>query len=397
MYLFNLIRSLSLTFLVSLLPKSSEAQTQPPLPPPVAFQDALLKAGNDLFTNANLQDAPDKVTLVVDPLIDGNTGAQSLATQSMGRQLTELVKKSYPRFEVARFSTSALERQPVVLIGTFTAINSGGVATGPRDAYRICLALADLKSRKLISKGFARALPEGIDPTPISFFNDSPVFVKDPAVDGYVRSCQGTKAGDPIQQAYIDRIVVAALVSDAIEAYSGRKYKDALELYQRAAKTEGGEQLRVLNGIYLANWRLNKRAAAEEAFGNIVNYGLKTDADHRLAVKFLFAKNSSRFDRREAEYPMWVRQVAQRTAKASGCLEITGHTSPTGPAELNDRLSHLRAEYVRDRLVEQAKGLHQRLITNGVGSRQVLVGTGKDDASDALDRRVEFKTISCSG
>jgi hypothetical protein len=46
-------------------------------------------------------------------------------------------------------------------------------------------------------------------------------------------------------------------VSDAIEAYNGRKYKDALELYQRAAKTEGGEQLRVLNGIYLANWRLN--------------------------------------------------------------------------------------------------------------------------------------------
>jgi outer membrane protein OmpA-like peptidoglycan-associated protein len=257
--------------------------------------------------------------------------------------------------------------------------------------------LADLKSRKLISKGFARALPEGIDPTPISFFNDSPVFVKDPAVDGYVRSCQGTKAGDSIQQAYIDRIVVAALVSDAIEAYNGRKYKDALELYQRAAKTEGGEQLRVLNGIYLANWRLNKRAAAEDAFANIVDYGLKTDADHRLSVKFLFAKNSSRFDRREAEYPMWVRQVAQRTAKASGCLEITGHTSPTGPAELNDRLSHLRAEYVRDRLVEQAKGLHQRLITNGVGSRQVLVGTGKDDASDALDRRVEFRTISCSG
>jgi len=396
MDLSNLIRALSLTFLVSLLPKSAQAQTQPPLPPPVAFQEALLKAGNDLFTNANLQDAPEKVTLVIDPLIDGNTGSQSRATQSMGRQLSELVKKSYPRFEVARFSASALDRQPVVLIGTFTAINSGGVATGPRDAYRICLALADLKSRKLISKGFARALPQGIDPTPIAFFNDSPVFVKDPAVDGYVRSCQGTKAGDPIQQAYIDRIVVAALVSDAIEAYNGRKYKDALELYQRAAKTEGGEQLRVLNGIYLANWRLNKRAAAEEAFGNIVDYGLKTDADHRLAVKFLFAKNSSRFDRREAEYPMWVKEVAQHTAKASGCLEITGHTSPTGPAELNDRLSHLRAEYVRDRLVEQAKGLHQRLITNGVGSRQVLVGTGKDDASDALDRRVEFKTISCS-
>jgi outer membrane protein OmpA-like peptidoglycan-associated protein len=372
------------------------AQTPPPLPPPIPFQEALLKAANDLFKNANLQDAPDKVTLVIDPLIDGVTGAQSTATRSMGRRITDLVKSSYPRFQIDRFTTTAIEKSPVVLIGTFTAINSGGVATGPRDAYRICLALADLKSRKLISKGFARALPEGVNSRPISFFNDSPVFAKDPATDGYVRSCQGTKAGDPIQQGYIEHIRVAALVSDAIEAYDGRKYKQALELYERAAKTDGGEQLRVLNGLYLANWRLNRKPAAEAAFGKIVDFGLKTDPDHRLTVKFLFRKNSSRFDRQDKEYPMWVRQIAQRTAKASRCLEIIGHTSATGPAALNDRLSQLRAEYVRDRIVEHAKGLHQRLITTGVGSRQMLVGTGKDDASDALDRRVEFKTINCS-
>ena len=89
---------------------------------------------------------------------------------------------------------------------------------------------------------------------------------------------------------------------------------------------------------------------------------------------------------------MWLRQIAQRAAKASACLEIVGHTSPTGPVKLNDRLSEMRAEYVRDRLVQQAKSLDQRLITRGAGSRELIVGTGKDDASDALDRRVEFKT-----
>jgi outer membrane protein OmpA-like peptidoglycan-associated protein len=35
-----------------------------------------------------------------------------------------------------------------------------------------------------------------------------------------------------------------------------------------------------------------------------------------------------------------------------------------------------------------------RTIANGVGSRENLVGTGKDDESDALDRRVEFKVVS---
>ena len=37
--------------------------------------------------------------------------------------------------------------------------------------------------------------------------------------------------------------------------------------------------------------------------------------------------------------------------------------------------------------------LTPRTIANGVGSRENLVGIGKDDESDALDRRVEFKVL----
>jgi outer membrane protein OmpA-like peptidoglycan-associated protein len=35
------------------------------------------------------------------------------------------------------------------------------------------------------------------------------------------------------------------------------------------------------------------------------------------------------------------------------------------------------------------------MIANGVGSKQTIVGNGRDDASDALDRRVEFRVIDC--
>jgi len=35
------------------------------------------------------------------------------------------------------------------------------------------------------------------------------------------------------------------------------------------------------------------------------------------------------------------------------------------------------------------------MIANGVASRQTMVGNGRDDASDALDRRVEFRVIGC--
>lgn len=69
-------------------------------------------------------------------------------------------------------------------------------------------------------------------------------------------------------------------------------------------------------------WRLQRKAAAEQAFANIFDYSLTTNPDNKLAVKFLFNKNSSQFDRRDTEYPMGVRQITQRTAKAIGCLEI---------------------------------------------------------------------------
>ena len=70
------------------------------------------------------------------------------------------------RFDLQPFSTDALSRSPIVLIGTFTAVNNAGAADGPRDAYRICLALADLRSKSIVSKGVSRAKPEGIDVTP---------------------------------------------------------------------------------------------------------------------------------------------------------------------------------------------------------------------------------------
>ena len=74
---------------------------------------------------------------------------------------------------------------------------------------------------------------------------------------------------------------------------------------------------------------------------------------------------------------------------------MVGHSSNTGPAPLNERLSLLRAEYVKGQLARTASGLDKRLIAQGAGSRELMVGNKRDDASDALDRRVEFKVIGC--
>src|SRR5215467_14745979 len=133
------------------------APATPPPPQPIAFEDAVLRAANDLFSKAAIQADANKVDLVIDPLIDGVSGAQSAATRAMEKRIVALVQQSYPRFQVHQFESAALARQPVVLIGTFTAVNNAGAGDGVRDAFRICLALADLRSKSIVSKGVARA------------------------------------------------------------------------------------------------------------------------------------------------------------------------------------------------------------------------------------------------
>ena len=273
------------------------AAAAPATPPPAQVYDqAVLSAATALLANAKLPPAGTpaqaKYAVVIDPLIDGMTGAQSVQTKSMGVRLTALMREHYPQFDVKPFSAVNVAKSPLVLIGTFTGVNAERKTVGTREAYRICLALADLRSGKLVSKGLAFALPDGVDPTPLPFFRDAPAWSDDPATEGYIKTCQGTKAGDPINPLYLDRILAASLVAEAIDAYDAGRYQDALELYNSALATPAGDQFRVHNGIYLSHWKLGRTQQATAAFGKIVDYGLER---RRLAVKFLFRPGSTAF------------------------------------------------------------------------------------------------------
>jgi outer membrane protein OmpA-like peptidoglycan-associated protein len=126
-----------------------------------------------------------------------------------------------------------------------------------------------------------------------------------------------------------------------------------------------------------------------------VDYSL---SNRRLAVKFLFRPGSTGFwtdPKISGPYPLWLRTIAQQATSSGACLEVVGHASATGPEPLNERLSLLRAEYVKQRLEAESPSLTKRSIAAGAGSKNTLVGNGRDDASDALDRRVEFKIVAC--
>jgi tetratricopeptide (TPR) repeat protein len=377
------------------------AEAPPPAPPPTApivarpFEEALMSAANTLFSQVQ-PTTGDKQLLVIDPLIDGVSGMQSIATRTMESRISDLVRAKYSQFAVQPFSAANVRKSPIVLVGTFTPVNGQGQTSGVREAYRICLVLADLKAGTVVSKGTARAQLQGVNHTPTPYFQDSPAWMKEGTTEAYINTCQASKPGDPIQPAYLDGILAATLISEAIAAYDGGRYKEALERYSNALEMPAGNQLRVYNGVYLANLKLGRHGPATEAFGKIIEYGLNRN---RLAVKFLFKPGTTAFVPEKqigGHYPMWMREIARRAARNSSCLEVVGHTSRSGPEPLNERLSLLRAEYVKKRLETEAPPLAKRSIAHGAGSRENLVGTGKDDMSDALDRRVVFQVIPCS-
>jgi hypothetical protein len=369
-----------------------------PAPPPVLpLEDALLAAANNLFSTASttLAAPPAQRVVVIDPLVDGVSHIQTITTQSLETKIQGLVKAKYPGFNAQPFSRATVGQAPIVLVGTFTAIDLKNQTGGARDAFRICLALADLKSGLIVAKGVARAKIEGVNLTPLAHLQDAPTWGKDPSVDAYVQTCQATKPGDRINPAYLDGILAASLIAEASDLFDGGRYQEAIDVYRSALSTPKGDQLRVHNGIYSASWKLGRRADAERAFGEAVRVGL---ANNRLGVKFLFRPGTTDFvtdPRLNAPYPMWMSQIAQRAGAQAACLQVVGHTSPTGPEPLNERLSVLRAENVKNRLERESPKLKGRVIASGVGSREKLVGTGTDDVRDALDRRVEFKVVPC--
>ena len=367
----------------------------PPAVQAVPFDAAVLAAANTVLSTAPAANAGRQL-VVIDPLVDGVTGEQSHATKTIQSRIVALAREKYPQFEIVPFSPEAVKKAPYVMVGTFTAVNAQGQTSGDREAYRFCLVMADLRSGKTVAKGVARVKKDNVDTTPIDFFRDSPAWSEDANIKGYISTCQATKVGDPISPVYVNGILTASVVSEAIEAYDAGRYRDAASLYANAQKMPGGEQLRVYNGLYLANWKLARKDQAAEAFGKVVDYGL---ANGRLGVKLLFRPGSTAFIANEqlsGPYDMWLRQIATRSARNGACLQVTGNTSKSGSAVLNERLSLLRAEYVKGRLEAVSTQLGGRVIAAGVGSQANLIGTGTDDSTDALDRRVEFKVIpSC--
>ncbi len=365
-------------------------------PAPVRFEDAIARAGQALFEQARAQLGNDARWLVIDPLIDANTGGQTVSTAKMGLQLESIAKAQQVSWQVKPLTRQALAERPLLLIGTLTPVNVERAVDTPPDAFRVWLTLIDLRNGRVVAKQLDRATIDSVNAEPLKFYADSPTWHKDRTVLGYINSCQiNTKIGDPADPDYLARLPAAAVINEAILAYGEGKVQAANKLYKEAEAVADRGDLRVLNGLYLTNWQLGQRDAAKQVFSRLVESGLELK---RLPVKLLFQPGRTAFNQvgdLPQQYQIWIGALAQEANKAGACVRVVGHTSRTGSARANETLSRQRAELVQKMLEQNTRSLSARLSASGVGSKEALVGLGTDDLRDALDRRVEFRVIDC--
>jgi len=374
-------------------PQATSSSTELP------FEEAVAQATDGLVAQtqklpaflAKVEAKIAKRGVVLDSMLDASSGQQTNATQLLERRVTERMGTKFDSIEILPFQSANLGKAQYLLTGTMTRVQAGK-SKGP---LQINLALTELKSGNVVAQAAALARDEGLDHTPLPYYQDSPVLVKDQVIDGYVKT-SATPPGQRADAYYIERVAVATVINDATALYNAEKYQDALAQYRAAGGAPGGEQLRVLNGIYLANTKLGRTAEAELAFGKVVAYGISYN---QLGVKFLFNPGSTVFwsdPKVSGPYTMWLRQIAKEGTAAKACMNIVGHTSRTGSEQTNDALSMQRATYIRQRLTAEAAPLGTRAKPSGMGFRENIVGSGTDNSVDALDRRVEFKIVPCA-
>jgi hypothetical protein len=362
-----------LSVVVVLLALAACAQTTPR---PVTTADA---PGDIGLTDAAVQVAADLAkqvgpgrerTIAIDPLLDRTTGQQTAASVRAQGELATALAAVMNGATIEPLQKVTSETRGLVVTGSVGSVT-------PPDRYVLTVALTDRVSGLVVAQSAARFKEEALDTTPTPFYANSPSLVRDRSVDGYLKTAETPKGSlaDPL---YVEQLPTAALIASALDEYNAGRWESALAGYTAAAARPDGQTLRTFNGIYLTNMHLRRPSEAEAAFGKIVSLGLNTN---NLAVKLLFRPGTTDFlaDPNFSDaYPMWLR-----------------HTSASGTPAINDPLSLARAEAVRTRLLREAAGLDGRLKVNGVGSRKNIVGTGADDASDAVDRRVEFEVQTC--
>ncbi|NVN99796.1 MAG: OmpA family protein [Geobacteraceae bacterium] len=325
--------------------------------------------------------------IAIDPFIDVESGYPVKANVQIANLISKEIGK---RFAITgEMDPENLERSEYVLNGMVTLEDKYGKQS---KAYKVFATVFEKSSGKVLAS--ASVYINSFDTTPMDIYKDSPVFFKGNNYKDHVASVR-KDPDETITKGYNDRLSSKAMLVKGDSLYEKQDYNKSLAYYNQVAGGQKEQELEVLNGQFTNLVKQGQLENAEHVYIKLLNTSITETSE--VANKIIFAPNSIvPLDSKMDLYKIYIRQIANRVAASSACrVQIIGHSSRTGSGSYNDKLSRQRAEWIQHQMESYSPKSRSRTQTIGRGFKENVVGSGKDDLTDAIDRRVEFKFNQC--
>jgi outer membrane protein OmpA-like peptidoglycan-associated protein len=364
-----------------------------PLPPPVpiAFHRDIPSAVDFLARAVAQQLAPIakplQTTVPVDEFFSVQSAEVSTSGRVLQRDLATALSQTMPPLKFVPLDVESANNAQWVLLTNY-AVPSANEALQPGKWIRLQVAMTESSTGKVLTRINTYLDAAQFNAEPTQFFKDAPMYFTDDRHRERLGVMEGQK--QPLGSA----LQVQSALADAVALYEGGKFAEAeqgfIKLRAMAPHHPGA-----LTGLYQTYWKLARKAEAEQAFSDLVAAGIDAGS---LSVKLLFKVGGTAFvDSADlaAQYRLWLKSVGQVVSSKDRCVDVTGHASKSGSTEYNDRLSLQRAESIVALIGQTSRDARTRFKAAGRGFQETIVGSGANDATDAIDRRVEFKVRSC--
>lgn len=379
-------------FIVAFAFLLSACQTPPrPHEPPAYFNNAD-QAFTHMAASLSLQisksETPNNKLIPVDTLFNETSAEVASIGKIYQQQFSDKLGRSNSELKFSSLNRQNITAAEWIVLLSYAPIShKSGEQAG--NWVRLKAAIADIVTGDHLATIEAYLVASQFESDPTKFYKEAPMYLTDQHHKNRVQAVHG-KSG-PLKQ----RLVVQATFADAVADYDAGNYT-ASETGFREVLQQAPDHQGALTGVYQSLWRQGKKVAAEAAFGQLMSASV--DAGN-IAIKILFKVSSTDFVEvadLSDQYRLWLKAIGQTMQSKSRCIDVTGHASRSGSSEFNDRLSLQRANRIVGLMQQSTPGVASMLKAYGKGFQQPLVGTGTNDATDAIDRRVEFTPRACS-
>ena len=325
--------------------------------------------------------------IVIDPFFDTDSGYPVKVNPRINAILSREIAR---RFAVTgEMAPENLEISEYVLTGM---VSLGDAEQGGGRVYKVYAAVFEKSSGVVHASSEVRIV--SFDTTPMDIYQDSPAYLKGQNYHAHVSSVRA-KANETVAKGYQDKLPARSLRVKGDALYEQKDYSQSLSYYRKAAGSAHAQDLETLNGLFTNLVRQGRLEEAGPVYGTLLRASINETSE--MAIKITFAPNSkSPVAGKAGVYNLYVKQIALLVGSLPDCrVKIIGHSSRTGSEAYNAKLSLQRALAIQKQMISFAPKVSGRCEALGRGFQDNMIGTGTDDGSDEIDRRVEFKFTSC--